>query len=281
MKKFQIASRRWGNGFIGKLIFALLVVIGSTVLAISGMAGMSAGQSKQDKLEYDVIYSCPQMNNYEFKVLSCDDKDWCQVFIVNKYSPKGGNVTGQSKDSVLSLIKKNECSIKGRPPAGKEKTDQTEDNDKNENGDKKNPTPVQDETTTAADCSSDASLTAKPKANDSMELNSKRAILAHYQKAVETKEKLAVGISFESFQIGPPRINRRGDTLYYSDAPVGAKIYPVKNKFTVCSRFSTEITRDLIDGRYECFKDNFGEWVCANASGWRILNTKYEKIKKQ
>lgn len=279
MKKIQIASRCWRDVFNIKFIFALLVAIGIS-LVVNGIVEISSAQSKQDKLEYGVIYSCPQINNYEFKVNSCD-KGWCQVFIVNKNSPKGGNITGQGRDSILSLIEKNECTIKGRTTAVEEKTDQTEGNDKNGNGDKQTPVPAQDETTTAGDCSSDVGLKAKPKANDSMELKSKRAILARFQKEVDKGEKVGVGISFESFQIGPPRNNRRGDTLYLEDAPVGAEIYPIKSKFSLCSLFSTEITRDLTDGRFECFKDNFGEWACATASGYRIINTKYEKIKKQ
>jgi hypothetical protein len=259
----------------------LLVAIGSVILIASGVTGVAAVQGKQDKLEYGVTYSCPQANNYEFKVISCDDKDWCQVFIANKYSPGGGNVTGQGKDSVLSLIKRDECSIKGRRPAAKENTEQANGNDRDENRNEKTKTPTQDETNAAGDCSSDPNLTAKPKANDSMELNSKRAILARFQQAVDKGEKVGVAISFESFQIGSPRTNLRGSTLYYEDALVGAKIYPVKSKFTLCSLFSTEITRDVTDGRYECFKDNFGAWACGTASGYRIINTTYEKRRRQ
>lgn len=277
MKKHQISSRYWRGVFNVKFVIALLVAIGIS-LVVNGIVEISSAQSKQDELEYGVTYSCPQMNNYEFKVNSCD-KGWCQVFIVNKNSPNGGNITGQGRDSILSLIEKNECAIKGRATV-KEKAEQTERADKNENGDKQTPILTKDKTIIAGDCSSDASLTAKPKANDSMELKSKRAILALFQKSVDRGETVAVGISFESFQIGPPRINRRGETLYYEDAPVGSKIYPIKSKFNVCSLFSTEITHDVYDGRYECFKDNFGEWACAPASGNRKINTTYEKIKK-
>src|SRR5438270_2360118 len=102
MKKVRSVTGFGSSAFRGKLIFALLVTIGSTILVASGVAGIAAGQNKQGKVEYGVTYACPQMNNYEFKVLSCDDQDWCQVFIANKFSPGGGNVTGQGKDSVLS-----------------------------------------------------------------------------------------------------------------------------------------------------------------------------------
>jgi len=163
--------------------------------------------------------------------------------------------------------------------AAKETSEPADGNQRDENRDENAETPTQTEAN-AADCPSDPNLTAKPKANDSMELNSKRAILARFQQAVEKREKVGVGISFDSFQIGPPRTNLRGSTLYYEDAPVGAKIYPIKSKFTLCSLFSTEITRDVIDGRYECFKDNFGTWICGTASGYRIINTTYEKRRR-
>ncbi len=281
MKNYRFVSRYWALVFARKIIFALLVAVGGAILSATEIAGVSAGKINQDNLEYGVTYSCPQMNNYEFKIISCDAKNWCQVFISNKFSSGGGNVTGQSKDSVLSLIKKNECGIKGHPPVAKEKTVQTENkNDKDKNGGEKTQTAPPEENATFASCPSPPEITAKSKTADSMELKSKRAILARFRQAVDKGEKLGVEISFESFQLGPPRNNRRGGTLYLEDAPVGAKIYPIKSKFTLCSLFTTEITLDLIDGRYECFKDNFGEWSCATASGYRIINTKYQKIKK-
>ena len=278
MKKYQIASK-FSGGQLTKIIFALLAVIGAATLFASGRIGMVAGQGKADKLEYGVVYTCPQMNDYEFKVISCDDKNWCQVFIANKYAPKGGNVTGQGKDTVMSLMRKGECTVKGRPAAAEDKPDPAKTTDKAENGDKPATNATGDQSNNGA-CPSDPGLTAKAKAGDSMELNSKRAILARFQQAVDKGEKVGVGITFESFQIGPPRANLRGSTLYFEDAPVGAKIYPVKTNFTMCSLFSTEIMRDVVDGRYECFKDNFGAWVCGTASGYRVVNTKYEKIKK-
>jgi hypothetical protein len=234
-------------------------------LFILGTAGVAAAQAP-GKLELGAVYSCEEMNHYAFKVLSCDAKDWCQVFIVNKAAPQGGNVTGEGKATVLSTIGKNKCTIKGRPAEAK-----AADETRNQRAS----APAAG--VAAAGCSSDPSVSVKAKAGDSMELNSKRAILARFQHSVDKGEKLAVGISFDSFQLGPPRANRRGETLYLEDAPVGGKVYPVKSQFTLCSRFSTEITRDLVDGRYECFQDNFGEWVCATASGYRIISTKYEK----
>jgi hypothetical protein len=72
-----------------------------------------------------------------------------------------------------------------------------------------------------------------------------------------------VGIPYETFQSLQSHTSVRG-SIFIEGAPVGAPI---------CSLYDTEIKRDLIDGRYECFKDHFGKWLCANASGWRIVDT--------
>ena len=257
-----------------------LMVIGGAALFVSGLARTTTGQAKPDKLQYGVVYSCPEMDGYEFKIISCDDQSWCQVFIVNHAAPKGGNVTGEGKGTLLSLIKKGACTVAGQPEAEDQKPDHRNGGRDVEDRERPKPDAADNPANDGAGCPSDPALKSVAKATDSIELKSKRAILAHFQMAVDKGEKVAVGITFEGFQIGPPRINRRGDTLYFEDAPVGAKIYPAKSKFTLCSLFSTEITRDITDGRFECFKDNFGEWQCATATGYRIISTTYEKIKK-
>ncbi len=148
--------------------------------------------------------------------------------------------------------------------------------------------PVQGRTIAKGACSSDPLLTADQKPTDSMDLSFKRAILGNYQKKVsETglSTPLAVGVTYDNFQVGRPRTNRRTldrtDGAYMRSAPVGADIYPVKTRFTECERFRNEIIRTVVDGRYECFKDNFGEWACGNASGWRTLDTQREILTPQ
>jgi hypothetical protein len=267
MNNFRAILRLLNQRLANPLILALMIVSGLLLGGVFGPAGL-AGQ-KQPDLEYGVTYTCPQGNNYEFKVLSCDDKDWCQVFIANKFSPNGGNVTGQGRDTTLSLIKKWDCTVKGRPPQA------TEPKDANQKEVVAGPAPAQ----TAAECPSDETLKAKSKPSDATELKSKRAILAGYQKAVDAKQYWAVGITFDSFQIGSPHANIRG-VLFHEEAPLGTPIYPVKTKFTVCQRYDTEIKRDVLDGRFECFKDSFGNWDCATSTGHRTINTTYEKAPK-
>ena len=169
----------------------------------------------------------------------------------------------------MALIKKWDCTVKGRPP---QTTEPKADNPKEPGT---GPAAAQ----TAGECPSDETLKAKSKPSDAPELKSKRAILAGYQKAVDAKQYWAVGITFDSFQMGAPHTNIRG-VLFHETAPVGTPVYPVKTKFTVCQRYDTEIKRDVEDGRFECFKDSFGDWDCATATGHRTINTTYEKAPK-
>src|SRR5437588_2193375 len=110
----KINSRLRKSGFVNPITLALMIALGVVILAAGPNSSSLAGQ-KQPELELGVTYSCPQNNNYEFKVLSCDNQDWCQVFIANKFSPNGGSVTGQGKATTVSLIQKWSCSVKGRP----------------------------------------------------------------------------------------------------------------------------------------------------------------------
>jgi len=135
----------------------------------------------------------------------------------------------------------------------------------------------------ARSCPSDPLLTAAQQASDSQDLSFKRAILSGYQKKVAEptgSAPLAVGVAFDTFQIGQPRLNQqtldRTDGTYIRGAAVGEKIFPVRTAFTECELYRREILRTAVDGRYECYKDTFGGWACVNASGWRTLKTERE-----
>lgn len=148
--------------------------------------------------------------------------------------------------------------------------------------------PVPAPVSAAGTCPSDSLLAETPKTSDPLELSFKRAILANYQRRLtETglSTPVTVGIRYASFHVGPPRLNRRTldrvDGTYQRSAPVGADIYPVKTDLTVCERFRNEIVRTVVDGRYECFKDNFGKWACSNASGWKTVDTRREVLRTQ
>jgi|ERR1043166_6116783 hypothetical protein len=205
----------------------------------------------QGKLQLGVTYVCPEDFNRKFKVLSCDAKRHCQVFIVNKAAPGGGNTTMMTEGAILDDIAHSDCHVEGAPPV----------------------------THNPQECSVDPAIAAAPKRGDSSEVATKKAIFARYQRRVEEGGLRAAGIDFESVQLGAPFANIRG-VNFHSSAPVGSKIYPVKAQFNVCERYDTTLRRSKIDGRYDCFRDSFGTWVCANASGWRIVTTKDEKAPK-
>jgi len=257
-----------------RLILTAAVTLIAGIFLNYASGQIVVGANPPDDLKLGVLYSCPEMSNYSFKVLSCDKTGWCQVFIVNEASPKGGNVTGQSKSSLLALIKKNECTSAGNGPEAEQ--NDTPPVKAPPKIDPNAETPVAAE---AGSCPTDPKIAEPVKAGDSMELKSKKAILAHFQMAVDKGDKVAVALIFDNFTVGAPRTNIRG-VNYYEDAAIGAKIYSIKSKFTVCSTFGTEITRDVTDGRYDCFQDKHGDWVCGAGEGYHIIKSTYEKRKK-
>jgi hypothetical protein len=66
----ETTARLPKNRFAKPVTLALMVVLGLVLAGVFNRSGF-AGQKQQD-LEYGVTYTCPQGNNYEFKVLSCD-----------------------------------------------------------------------------------------------------------------------------------------------------------------------------------------------------------------
>ena len=117
----------------------------------------------------------------------------------------------------------------------------------------------------AESCSYDApagavSNTAKP----SQQLF-KRIIYDRYNEEtrIATPRPLKVGITFQTFQMGKPYINRlTGSGLMYDGAPQGATIYPVKTKYVWCRQYKSSVYRYVMETPFACFKDKFGNWDC-------------------
>ena len=65
------------------------------------------GAGEGQTIEIGVVYSCN--NQMQFRVLSCDARDWCQVFRINKASPSGGFTVPYTKPVLLSDIKSFQC----------------------------------------------------------------------------------------------------------------------------------------------------------------------------
>jgi hypothetical protein len=74
--------------------------------------------------------------------------------------------------------------------------------------------------------------------------------------------------------MGTPRINRRDDMAYIAGFPVGSRVYPVRATINQCTVQSDgEIIRQKGEARYDCGKNQFGDWSCGGASGSSLKQT--------
>lgn len=90
-----------------------------------------------------------------------------------------------------------------------------------------------------------------------------------------TTSPLKIGVVFQEFGIGQTTINRvTGYGVEYPAAAVGAKLYPVKTRHTVCKLFKGGPVYTTYEGRFTCFKDKHDDWVCPTAPGHKILGYK-------
>ena len=103
------------------------------------------------------------------------------------------------------------------------------------------------------------SKTAKPSAG-----LFKRVLFERYR---DMANGLKTGITFETFQLGKSYVNRlTGKGLMHDGAPQGATINSVKTKFILCVRHTDSTLRTVYEAQYNCFKDNFGDWICPNSA---------------
>ena len=84
---------------------------------------------------------------------------------------------------------------------------------------------------------------------------------------------LAIGLTFQSFQIGAPLPNRVGPAGYeYPNAVRGTPVYPVTTRHKYCRQYRNAVTRTNFAGRYVCFTTRFGNGMeCGTAEGHRLL----------
>jgi hypothetical protein len=100
----------------------------------------------------------------------------------------------------------------------------------------------------------------------------KRVIYENFSsraKSPSVTAPLKVGVTFREFEMGKPFINRvrvdpgRGAVRTHDGAPVDATVYPVRVKFNLCQEYAKSIGQSVEESEYACFKDKFGDWVCA------------------
>jgi hypothetical protein len=79
-----------------------------------------------------------------------------------------------------------------------------------------------------------------------------------------------VGVSFETFQLGAPTVNRvtvdpgRGARRVTDAAPPNAALHPVRATYVVCREFSNGPQRARHEQDFYCFKDQFATWTCGS-----------------
>lgn len=84
-----------------------------------------------------------------------------------------------------------------------------------------------------------------------------------YEWQVATANGRKVGITYQTFQLGKPFVNRlTNNGLLHDGAPQGATIYPLKTKYLFCDQHTDSTIRWVIESQFACFKDKFGDWVC-------------------
>lgn len=134
------------------------------------------------------------------------------------------------------------------------------------------PAAPQQQAVAAGPCPSDAGLTT---AGTTLTSQIKHAIYENYAADIDggLSAPLAIGVTFQSFQIGTPLPNRVGPAGYeYPNAERGAPIYPVTTRHTYCRQYRNATNRTLFSGKYVCFKTRFGNGMeCGTSAGHTIL----------
>lgn len=124
----------------------------------------------------------------------------------------------------------------------------------------------------AGSCTSDAGVTA---GGTGLAATIKHAIYQNYAAEIDggLSAPLAIGLTFQSFQIGAPLPNRVGPAGYeYPNAVRGTPVYPVTTRHKYCRQYRNATTRTNFDGRYVCFITRFGNGMeCGTAEGHRLL----------
>ncbi len=100
-----------------------------------------------------------------------------------------------------------------------------------------------------------ASKTAKPSAE-----TFKRAIFEFFKGNAAGRK---VGVTYQTFELGTSYVNRlTNNGLLHTGAPQNAMIYTVKTKYIKCEKYTDSTIRWLVESRFACFKNSFGDWIC-------------------
>jgi len=88
------------------LIIAALAVTSLALCSFSSTTLQSA-QAQNITIQIGATYTCANQN--QFRVVSCDARNWCQVFKINKSSTNGGFTVPYTKEVLISDIRSFQC----------------------------------------------------------------------------------------------------------------------------------------------------------------------------
>lgn len=241
-----------------KLIFAFAFCFGTISLLSAFAERIANSQTKQDKIQYNVIYDCPAFNDSKgvssgrkFKVLRCDGEN-CKVFSINEYNPNGGFEIDMTKAQVTDDISRYRCVA---PNSGKKDTEtQTETEEQSPN--QEQPTKTATNTDGKVVCpASDPDSKGKTE----LERAFRSAIRESWEKEPEPGLDGRVTVTFQAFRIGSPHAYR-----IYEDPKdaVGKSIYPVRATFTTCTDYNRRIETVKRERETSCYKNTAGKYAC-------------------
>ena len=125
-------------------------------------------------------------------------------------------------------------------------------------------------TTGSANCSFDPPAPIVSSADKFSLALAKRKIYDTYMRNINGTgmAPLKIGVTFISIAEGQPYVNTvkvdpgRGAERKYDGAPVGATLYPLNSKHTLCEQYRDRTTKSLVESSFVCFKNKDGNWTC-------------------
>lgn len=107
--------------------------------------------------------------------------------------------------------------------------------------------------------------------NNSENFSEKVAKRKIYECLVFLQKKPAVktGVSYLYLQMQQPFTNAVSITaakdllLKTPSAPAGAMVYPIRTKYRICQQNDGNISTQIVDGNFNCYRNSKGFWECS------------------
>ena len=91
--------------------FLIITALAVTTLALGSFSSttLQSARAQDITIQIGATYTCS--GQHQFRVVSCDARDWCQVFKINKSSTNGGFTVPYTKAVLISDIKNLQCTV--------------------------------------------------------------------------------------------------------------------------------------------------------------------------